>query len=121
MFAGESMWWNDLRSPARRRRATGDQLFFSACLTAIFYGCASGVNEPFVKDFMAVYTDLFGMLTNQPSTADQTAAIMRARARNQSILDFVKGDIATFRTRINSADKAHMDAYLYTKSVYVQL
>ena len=37
---------------------------------------------------------------------------MRARARNQSILDFVKSDITTFRGRINSADKAHMDAYL---------
>ncbi|HVU49463.1 MAG TPA: DUF1552 domain-containing protein [Polyangia bacterium] len=73
---------------------------------------SSGVNEPFTKDFMAVYTDLFGMLTNQPTTADQTAAIMRAKARNQSILDFVKSDIATFRSRINSADKAHMDAYL---------
>jgi hypothetical protein len=73
---------------------------------------ASGVNQPFTKDFMAVFTDLFGGLTNQPAMPDQMAAIMRARARNQSLLDFVKGDIATFRTRINSNDKAHMDAYL---------
>ena len=37
---------------------------------------------------------------------------MRARARNQSVLDFVKGDITTFRSRINSNDRAHLDAYL---------
>jgi hypothetical protein len=73
---------------------------------------SSGVNEPFTKDFNAVYTDLFGMLTGQTNTADQMAAITRARARNQSLLDFVKGDIAAFRSRINSNDKAHMDAYL---------
>ena len=73
---------------------------------------SSGVNEPFTKDFMAVYTDLFGMLTGQTTTPDQTAALMRAKARNKSILDFVVGDIATFRSRINANDKAHMDAYL---------
>jgi hypothetical protein len=73
---------------------------------------ASGVNEPFTKDFQAVFTDLFGNLTGQATTADQTAAIMRARARNQSLLDFVKGDVTTFRSRINSNDKAHLDAYL---------
>lgn len=73
---------------------------------------SSGVNEPFTKDYQGVFTDLFGMLTGQAATPDQTAAIMRARARNQSLLDFVKGDIATFRSRINSNDKAHMDAYL---------
>jgi hypothetical protein len=73
---------------------------------------ASGVNEPFTKDFMGVYTSLFGMLTGQTQTAAQTAAIMRAQARNKSILDFVTSDIGTFRSRINSNDKAHMDAYL---------
>jgi hypothetical protein len=73
---------------------------------------SSGVNEPFTKDFNAVYTDLFGGLTGMTTTPDQMAAIARARARNQSLLDFVKGDIATFRTRINSNDRAHMDAYL---------
>jgi hypothetical protein len=73
---------------------------------------ASGINEPFTKDFQAVFTDLFGGLTGAAQMPDQTAAIMRARARNQSLLDFVKGDIATFRTRINSNDRAHMDAYL---------
>jgi hypothetical protein len=73
---------------------------------------ASGVNEPFVKNFQTVFTDVFGGLTGAAATPDQTAAIARARARNQSLLDFVKGDIATFRTRINSNDKAHLDAYL---------
>jgi hypothetical protein len=73
---------------------------------------SSGVNEPFTKDYQAVFTDLFGMLTGQTNSADQLAAIMRAKSRNQSLLDFVKGDIATFRTRINSNDRAHMDAYL---------
>jgi hypothetical protein len=73
---------------------------------------SSGVNEPFTKDFMAVYTDLFGNLTGQTSTADQMAAIARARARNQSLLDFVKNDLTTFQKRINANDKAHMDAYL---------
>jgi hypothetical protein len=73
---------------------------------------ASGVNEPFVKNFSTVFTDLFGNLTGQAQTSDQTAALMRARARNQSVLDFVKGDISTFRSRINSNDKAHLDSYL---------
>jgi Protein of unknown function (DUF1552) len=73
---------------------------------------SSGVNEPFVKNYNTVFTDLFGGLTGQSNTADQTAAIARARARNQSLLDFVKGDISTFRGRINSNDKAHLDSYL---------
>jgi hypothetical protein len=73
---------------------------------------ARGTNEPFVKDFPSVFTDLFGNLTGQTATADQTAAIMRAGARNKSLLDFVAGDIATFRARINSNDRVHMDAYL---------
>ena len=73
---------------------------------------ASGVNEPFTKNFQAVFTDIFGGLTGAAQTTDQMAAIARARARNKSLLDLVKGDIATFRTRINSNDKAHLDAYL---------
>jgi hypothetical protein len=73
---------------------------------------ASSVNEPFVKDFQAVFTDLFGGLTGAATTPDQTAAIARARARNQSLLDFVKGDVATFRARVNSNDRVHLDAYL---------
>jgi hypothetical protein len=73
---------------------------------------SSGVNEPFVKSFSSAFTDLFGGLTGQAATPDQTAAIARARARNQSLLDFVKGDISTFRTRINSNDRAHLDGYL---------
>ncbi|HVZ74826.1 MAG TPA: DUF1552 domain-containing protein [Polyangia bacterium] len=73
---------------------------------------SSGVNEPFTKDFSGTFTDLFGGLTGQAQTSDQMAALARARARNQSILDFVKGDISTFRSRINSNDRAHLDTYL---------
>ena len=73
---------------------------------------ASGVNEPFTKDFMGVFTDLFGGMTGQTTTAAQQAAIMRTQTRNKSLLDFVTSDIATFRKRINSNDAVHMDAYL---------
>jgi hypothetical protein len=73
---------------------------------------APQVNAPFRKDFMGVFMDLFGNLTGQTNTADQMAAIMRARARNKSLLDYVVNDVNTFRTRINSNDKAHLDAYL---------
>jgi hypothetical protein len=73
---------------------------------------ASGTNEPFVKSFSSVFTDLFGNLTGQTATADQVAAMTRARARGKSLLDFVAGDIATFRARTNSNDRVQMDAYL---------
>jgi hypothetical protein len=73
---------------------------------------AAGVNEPFVKNHQAVFADLFGALTGAPQTSDQVAALMRARARNQRVLDFIKGDIAAFRARIKSQDRAHLDAYL---------
>jgi hypothetical protein len=73
---------------------------------------ASGVNEPFTKNFQTSFTDLFGSLTGQPVGMDQAAAIARARARNQSLIDYVRADVNTFRTRINSNDKAHLDAYL---------
>jgi hypothetical protein len=70
------------------------------------------VNVPFVKDHQATFTDLFGGLTGAGQAADQMAAIARARARNASVLDFVRSDIATFRTRVNSNDGAHLDSYL---------
>src|SRR6185295_2715090 len=34
------------------------------------------------------------------------------RARNQSLLDFIKNDVSTFRTRVNTNDKVQLDAYL---------
>jgi hypothetical protein len=73
---------------------------------------ASGQNEPFTKNFNTSFTDLFGSLSGQQGGADQQAALERARVRNKSLLDYVKNDVATFRTRINSNDKAHLDAYL---------
>ena len=73
---------------------------------------SSGVNEPFVKNYQTVFTDLFGNLTGASQTPDQMAALARARARNQSLLDFIKTDISTFRNRVNSNDKMQLDAYL---------
>jgi hypothetical protein len=68
---------------------------------------ALGVNEPFQKNHQAVFDDLFGGLPGV--TTEQLA---RTRARNASLLDFVRSDIATFRTRVNSNDRAHLDSYL---------
>src|SRR5205814_9822285 len=56
--------------------------------------------------------DLFGNLTGASQMPDQAAALARARARNQSLLDFIKSDVGTFRTRVNSNDKVQLDAYL---------
>lgn len=72
---------------------------------------ASGVNEPFVKNYETVFSDLFGNLTGMTGAPDQAAALARARARNQSLLDFINGDLATFRSRVGSNDKAQLDAY----------
>jgi len=73
---------------------------------------AAGEQEPFLTDPMAVFSNLFvsGMPTTGGGMPDQAAE--RAKARNQSILDFVKDDIQSFRGRINSDDKAHLDLYL---------
>lgn len=73
---------------------------------------ASGVNEPFVKNYQTVFTDLFGNLTGASQMPDQMAALARARARNQSLLDFIKNDVSAFRTRVNTNDKVQLDAYL---------
>ena len=72
---------------------------------------AAGVNEPFVKDHRAVFADLFGGLVPADSE-QQKAALERIRQRNQSVLDFVTRDIMTFRSRINSQDRANLDVYL---------
>jgi hypothetical protein len=72
---------------------------------------ASAVNEPFVKDFNAIFLDLFGGMAGA-QTATQMAALARTQQRNQSILDLVKSDIATFRTRVNSHDRIQLDTYL---------
>jgi hypothetical protein len=66
--------------------------------------------EPFLKDPSAVFSNLFGASAGAPPEPDGAAE--RARARNQSLLDLVKDDIETFRARINSEDKAHLDLYL---------
>ena len=72
---------------------------------------ASGEAEPFLTDPTAVFSSLFagGVM---PGTSTPDPAVERAKARNKSILDFVNDDIQTFRGRINSEDKAHLDLYL---------
>jgi hypothetical protein len=70
----------------------------------------SMIPEPFVKDPNAVYSSLFGGAVGIGTEPDE--ALLRARARNQSLLDFVSDDIQTFRGRINAEDKAHLDLYL---------
>jgi hypothetical protein len=69
------------------------------------------VAEPFITDPSAAFSNLFaGGTAATMAMPDQ--ALERARARNKSILDFVSADIQSFRGRINSQDKAHLDVYL---------
>jgi hypothetical protein len=70
------------------------------------------VAEPFITDPTALFTNLFAGGTPDMAAAMPDAAVERARARNKSILDFVNDDINSFRGRINSEDKAHLDLYL---------
>jgi hypothetical protein len=74
----------------------------------------SGVNEPFVKDPKAIFMDLFGAMTGTSpmQTAEQLAILERNKQRGKSILDFARRDIETFRKRINTNDRAHLDTYL---------
>jgi hypothetical protein len=72
----------------------------------------AGVAEPFLTDPNAVFSSLFANGTPTMAAAMPDQAAERARARNKSILDFVKADIATFRGRINGEDKQHLDLYL---------
>lgn len=72
---------------------------------------ASGEAEPFLTDPTAVFSSLFAGGA-MPGTGAPDPAVERAKARNKSILDFVNDDIQTFRGRINSEDKAHLDLYL---------
>jgi uncharacterized protein DUF1552 len=69
------------------------------------------VNEPYVKDFTTIFASVFGGVAGT-QTAAQVAAVQRAQQRNQSILDLVTGDIATFRARVSTADRIHLDTYL---------
>lgn len=73
---------------------------------------AAGEQEPFLTDPAAVFSSLFASGTPGMGGAMPDQAAERAKARNKSILDFVSADIQTFRGRINSEDKAHLDLYL---------
>jgi hypothetical protein len=72
------------------------------------------VNEPFVKDHKAIFMDIFGAMTGVPATqtAAQMAVLERNRVRGKSILDFARRDIETFRKRVNTNDRVHLDTYL---------
>ncbi len=73
----------------------------------------SGVAEPFLTDPKAVFSSLFaGGTVGTGAAAMPDPAVERAHARNKSILDFVNDDINTFKGRINSEDKQHLDLYL---------
>jgi hypothetical protein len=72
---------------------------------------AAKVNEPYVKDFTTIFASVFGQAAGT-QTAAQMAAVLRAQQRNQSILDLVTSDIATFRARVTAADRVHLDTYL---------
>lgn len=75
----------------------------------------SEVPEPFIKKHDQVFSSLFGagVPTGSPTEpAMPDPMIERAKARNQSLLDFINDDIQTFRGRINAEDKAHLDLYL---------
>jgi hypothetical protein len=73
---------------------------------------ASEEQEPFLKDPGAAYTSLFGNGVGAGPAPMPDQALERAKARNQTLLDFVNEDIQTFRSRINAEDKAHLDLYL---------
>jgi len=68
----------------------------------------SGANAPnkVTDDPWAMYTRLFA---NATLSAPQLAQLVKER---QSVLDFLKGDIATLRTRVSSDDRARLDAHL---------
>jgi hypothetical protein len=74
----------------------------------------STVNEPFLKDPKAIFMDIFGgaMSVPQGDPAAAAAALARNQARGKSILDYARKDIATFRAKVNSADRVHLDTYL---------
>jgi hypothetical protein len=73
---------------------------------------AAEQQEPFLTDPTAVFNSLFASGTPGMPPAMPDQAVERAKARNKSILDFVSADIQSFRGRINSEDKAHLDLYL---------
>jgi len=67
-----------------------------------------GANQPnkVVDDPWAMYTRIFA---NANLGAGQLAQLVKER---QSVLDFLKGDIATLRTRVSSDDRARLDSHL---------
>jgi hypothetical protein len=59
-----------------------------------------------IEDPYAVFDQIFGNLTTDPSE------LQRIRLQRQSVLDFVKQDIASLNTRLSSADRPKLEAHL---------
>jgi hypothetical protein len=71
----------------------------------------SGANDPHVKDPKRVFELAFsgvmaGATPADPGTVDQVFA------QNKSVLDFVREDIARFKTRLGALDRAKLDLHL---------
>lgn len=66
--------------------------------------------EPFLKDPSQVFSRIFG--EGAVAQMADPAEVASLQARNQSLLDLVRGDIAVFRGRVNTEDRAHLDLYL---------
>jgi hypothetical protein len=74
-------------------------------LRVISYRGANQPNQP-VDDPWAMYNRLFA---DSSLTASERA---RLRDERQGVLDFLKGDISTLKTRVSSEDKSRLDAHL---------
>src|SRR5262249_2780171 len=67
---------------------------------------SSNQPNPVVVDPQKMYTRIFA---NSNLSQSQLAQLV---AERKSVLDFLKGDIAALRSRVNADDKARLDAHL---------
>lgn len=67
-----------------------------------------GAHDPHVKNPRTVYNDMFAGLTpsQTPEEVDYTVE------QNKSVLDFVREDIGTFKSRLGPSDRAKLDLHL---------
>ncbi len=71
----------------------------------------AGAFEPHVKSTKAVFDNVFGNFM-PPMAGDATRAPDPVLAQNKSVLDFVRGDISLFKSRLSKADQAKLDLHL---------
>jgi hypothetical protein len=83
----------------------GVRVIGGAPLNAISYKAANQPNAP-IYDPLLMFNRMFA--TSTLSSAQLTQLI----ADRKSVLDFLKGDIATLETRVTASDKARLDAHL---------